>query len=93
MGSGQEASERGERLRLDIAFCSGRLPGMNWVEFFDRTRRLIGAFVLMAEGQDPEVSRAFKGSEGFLLSKPVAEMETQRVLATIEERNEALARR
>ena len=82
-----------QRLRFDIAFCSVRLAGMNWVEFFDRTRRLIGAFVLMAEGQDPEVSRAFKGGEGFLLSKPVDELETQRLLVTIEERNETLSRR
>ena len=93
VGSAEEAIEMAQRLRFDVAFCSVRLPGMNWVEFFDRTRRLIGAFVLMAEGQDPEVSRAFKGGEGFLLSKPVEELETQRVLTTIEERNEALSRR
>lgn len=91
--SAEEAIEMAQRLRFDIAFCSVRLPGMNWVEFFDRTRRLIGAFVLMAEGQDPEVSRAFKGSEGYLLGKPVDELETQKLLVMIEERNESLSRR
>jgi len=93
VGSAEEAIEMAQRLRFDITFCSVRLPGMNWVEFLDRIRRLIGAFVLMAEGQDPEVSRAFKGSDGFLLSKPVDELETQRLLVTIEERNETLSRR
>ena len=92
VSSAEEATEMAQRLRFDIAFCSVRLAGMNWVEFFDRTRRLIGAFVLMAEGQDPEISRAFKGGEGFLLSKPVDELETQRLLVTIEERNETLSR-
>jgi signal transduction histidine kinase len=91
--SAEEAIEMAQRLRFDITFCSVRLPGMNWVEFFDRIRRLIGAFVLLAEGHDPEVSRAFKGSEGYLLSKPLDEMETQRLLVTIEERNESLSRR
>jgi len=91
--SAEEAIEMAQRLRFDITFCSVRLPGMNWVEFFDRIRRLIGAFVLLAEGHDPEVSRAFKGSEGYLLSKPLDEIETQRLLATIEERNESLSRR
>jgi CheY-like chemotaxis protein len=91
--SAEEAIEMAQRLRFDITFCSVRLPGMNWVEFFDRIRRLIGAFVLLAEGHDPEVSRAFKGSEGYLLNKPLDEMETQRLLATIEERNETLSRR
>jgi len=93
VGSAEEAIEMAQRLRFDIAFCSVRMPGMNWVEFFDRVRRLIGAFVLLAEGHDPEVSRAFKGSEGYLLSKPLDEMETQKLLNTIEERNESLSRR
>jgi len=93
VGSAEEAIEMAQRLRFDITFCSVRMPGMNWVEFFDRIRRLIGAFVLLAEGHDPEVSRAFKGSEGYLLSKPLDEMETQKLLTTIEERNETLTRR
>jgi DNA-binding NarL/FixJ family response regulator len=79
------------RLHFDIVFCAIRLPGLNWVEFHEKIRHQIGAFVLMAEGHDPEISRAFKGSEGYILSKPLDEIEAQKLLATIEERQETLA--
>jgi signal transduction histidine kinase/ActR/RegA family two-component response regulator len=90
--SAEEATEMVHRLRFDITFCSVRLPGLNWVEFFDRIRRQIGAFVLLAEGHDSELARAFKGGEGYLLSKPLDEAETQKLLLTIEERHESLSR-
>ena len=91
VNSAEEAMEMVFRLHFDIVFCAIRLPGLNWVEFHEKVRRQIGAFVLMAEGQDPEISRAFKGSEGYILSKPLDETEAQKLLATIEERQETLA--
>jgi CheY-like chemotaxis protein len=92
VASAEEATEMVHRLRFDITFCSVRLPGLNWVEFFDRIRRQIGAFVLLAEGHDSELARAFKGGEGYLLSKPLDEAETQKLLLTIEDRHESLSR-
>jgi signal transduction histidine kinase len=89
--SAEEAVEMVFRLHFDIVFCAIRLPGLNWVEFHEKIRHQIGAFVLMAEGHDPEISRAFKGSEGYILSKPLDEIEAQKLLATIEERQETLA--
>ncbi len=92
VSSAEEATEMAQRLRFDITFCSVRLPGLNWVEFFERIRRQIGAFVLLAEGHDSELSRAFKGGDGYLLSKPLDEAETQKLLLTIEERHESVSR-
>jgi CheY-like chemotaxis protein len=92
VSSAEEATEMAQRLRFDITFCSVRLPGLNWVEFFERIRRQIGAFVLLAEGHDSELSRAFKGGDGYLLSKPLDESETQKLLLTIEERHESVSR-
>jgi CheY-like chemotaxis protein len=88
----EEAIELVQRLRFDITFSSVRLPGMNWVEFFEKIRRDIGAFVLVAEGSDSDLSRAFKGSDGYLLKRPIEESEAQRLLALIEERQESLAK-
>ena len=53
------------------------------VEFFEKIRREIGAFVLVAEGYDADVSRAFKGSDGYLLSKPIDEADAQRLLTAL----------
>ena len=47
---------------------------MNWVEFFEeRPSERIVFLSLVAEGSDADVSRAFKGSDGYLLSKPIEE--------------------
>jgi signal transduction histidine kinase len=88
----EDAVDMAHRLHFDIVFSSIRLPGMNWVEFFEKIRREIGSFVLVAEGYDADVSRAFKGSDGYLLSKPIEESDAQRLLATIESRQESLTR-
>jgi CheY-like chemotaxis protein len=93
VGSAEQATDMAQRFKFDIVFCEVRLPGLSWVELFERIRRQIGAFVLLAEGHDSEVARAFKGSEGYLLSKPVDETEVIKLMASIESRHEALARR
>jgi CheY-like chemotaxis protein len=89
----EEAIELVHRLRFDVTFCSVRLPGLNWVEFYEKIRRQIGTFVLLAEGYDSDLTRAFKGGEGYLLSKPLEDNEVQRLLATIEERQESPSRK
>lgn len=91
--SAEHATDMAQRFRFDIVLCAVRLPGLSWVQLFERIRRQIGVFVLVAEGHDSEVARAFKGSEGYLLSKPVEEAEVVKLLTSIESRQEALARR
>lgn len=88
-----EAAELAHRLKFDVAFCSIRLPGMNWADFFEKVRLEISSFVLVAEGYDSELTRAFKGSDGYVLTKPIDETEVQRLLAAIEERQETAPRR
>jgi CheY-like chemotaxis protein len=93
VSTAEEAVEVCHRLKFDVAFCSIRLPGMNWVDFFQKVRTEISAFVLVAERQDPELNRAFKGGDGYVLTKPIEESEVQRVIANIEERQETAPRR
>jgi signal transduction histidine kinase/CheY-like chemotaxis protein len=91
--SAEQATDMAQRLRFDVVFCAVRLPGLSWVEMFERIRRQIGAFVLLAEGHDSELARAFKGSEGYLLNKPIDEADAVKLLASIEFRQEPVGRR
>ncbi len=75
------------RLRFDVVFCSVRLPGLNWVEFFERVRHLAGCFVLVTEGSDPELSRTFESGDGYVLTKPINDGEVKTLLSTIARRD------
>jgi CheY-like chemotaxis protein len=81
------------RLRFDAVFCAVRLPGLNWVEFHQKIRREVPAFVLLSEGFDPDLSRSFKAGEGFILGRALDEEEVERLLLAIEARQEIAARR
>ncbi len=61
-----------------------RLPGSNWLEFFERVRHHVGAFILLTEGYDSDLARAFQTGEGFILRKPVDESELENLLADFE---------
>jgi CheY-like chemotaxis protein len=86
VASAEEGGDMTLRMRFDIALCAMRLPGLNWLEFFERVRRQVGAFALLTEGFDADLARVFQGGEGFVLSKPVDEAELQRVCRSVEER-------
>jgi signal transduction histidine kinase len=86
---GEDGAELVQRLRFDIVFCSVRLPGLNWIEFSEGIRSEVGAFVLLTEGFDFELSRGLLSAENHVLSKPVIEPELDQVLASIESRSAA----
>jgi len=86
VSSAEEGADVVERLRFDMVLCAVRLPGLNWVEFFERVRRQVGGLVLMTDGFNNDLSRAFRGGEALMLSKPIQEAELYRVCRTIEER-------
>jgi CheY-like chemotaxis protein len=80
VGSAEEGADLIERLHFDLVFCAVRLPGLNWVEFFERVRRQVGGFALLTEGYDADLSRAFAEGEGYILVKPVEESKLDRLL-------------
>ncbi|MBV6430894.1 MAG: hypothetical protein IANPNBLG_01014 [Bryobacteraceae bacterium] len=86
-----EALELFRRLRIDIIFCAVRLPGSNWVDFFDRVRDQVPAFVLLTDGVDSDASTLFPQGEGFLLRKPMEAGEMDRLLERLEQRVESTA--
>lgn len=81
---GEQAADLAQRLRFDAVFCSIHLAGSNWIEFYQRVCSRSGAFVLLTEGYDTDLSRALPAENGFLLHMPVDETEFDRLLAAIE---------
>jgi CheY-like chemotaxis protein len=86
VSSAEEGLDLVQRIRFDIALCAVRQAGLNWVEFFNRVRYQVATFVLLTDGVDPDLARAFRGGEGFVLSKPIEEGELLSVCRTVEER-------
>jgi CheY-like chemotaxis protein len=84
--SAEAGAELVQRLRFDIVFCAVRLPGLNWIEFSEGIRSEVGAFVLLTEGFDFELSRGLLSAESYVLTKPVIEPELDQVLAAVESR-------
>ena len=76
--------ELAQRMRFDAAFCSIHAPGLNWVELSERMQSRTGAFILLSDGYDAELSSDFEGDGRFVLPKPVQEPELERVLRLIE---------
>jgi CheY-like chemotaxis protein len=82
--SADEGIDLAQRMRFEVAFCSVRLPGLNWVELYDRVHSQVGAFVLVADGYDPELALSFRGEGRFVLSKPIEEAQLDRILEWVE---------
>jgi signal transduction histidine kinase/CheY-like chemotaxis protein len=78
--SAEEGLDLAQRLRFDIALCSSRLPGLNWVELLTKTRAKVGSFILLTDGYDTHVAGAARDGGYFVLSKPLEENELDRVL-------------
>jgi GAF domain-containing protein/CheY-like chemotaxis protein len=84
--SSEEGLDLVQRLRFDVVFCSTRLTGLNWVEFFDRVRGRVGAFALLAEAFSQDLSTHFRGEGRYVLHKPIDQSQFDRTLAAIEGR-------
>ena len=87
VSSSEEGADLAQRLHFDMAICAVRLPGLNWVEFFERVRHQVGGFVLLTDGYDNDLARAFQGGEGYVLSKPIDEAEVHRICRAVEEQS------
>jgi signal transduction histidine kinase/CheY-like chemotaxis protein len=92
VASAEEGLDIVDRLRFDMVVCAVRLPGLNWVEFCERVRLRVGGFVLLTDAFNSDVGRAFRNSEGYVLTKPVDETELHRICRSIEDRTSLLIR-
>ena len=74
------ALDLAQRVRFDVVFVSAHAPGLNWVELSERLQPRVGAFVLVSDSYDQELSADFEGEGRFVLPRPVQEAELDRVL-------------
>ena len=86
VSNAEEGVDLVQRIRFDLALCAVRQPGLNWVEFFERVRYRVGGFVLLTDGVDTDLTRAFQGGEGCVLSKPIDEAEVLQLCRAVEQR-------
>ncbi|HYP05164.1 MAG TPA: GAF domain-containing protein [Bryobacteraceae bacterium] len=82
----EEAADMAQRMSFDVIFCTNRLPGLSWHEFFRRVRRRVGAFVLVTDDYDRDSTVALRDDVGFVMRKPVDEEELEHVLSEVESR-------
>jgi signal transduction histidine kinase len=92
VASAEEGLDIVDRLRFDMVICAVRLPSLNWVAFCERVRLRVGGFVLLTDAFNSDVGRAFRNSEGFVLSKPVDETDLHRICRAVEDRTSLLIR-
>ena len=92
VSSAEEGLDIVERLRFDMVICAVRLPSLNWVAFCERVRLRVGGFVLLTDAFNSDVGRAFRNSEGYVLTKPVDETDLHRICRAVEDRTSLLIR-
>ncbi len=83
IASSEEGVEVAQLVRFDVSFCSMNVESLNWVQFFQRVRHSVGAFVLLTESHDPDLTRIFDDGGGYLLTKPVSEADLDHLLDNI----------
>ncbi|MBM3812082.1 MAG: hypothetical protein FJW20_10675 [Acidimicrobiia bacterium] len=82
VSNAEEGADLLDRLRFDLAVCAARLPGSNWIGFYERARSKVDGFLLLHEAYDDTLAGLLRGSEARLLRKPLAEEELDRALAS-----------
>ena len=93
VASAEEGADLADRMRFDIAVCALRLTGLSWADFVERVRNAVAIIVLLTDGYDPSLARAFKSNEVFVLSKPANPAEIRNICAnaeSLEERSPVL---
>jgi CheY-like chemotaxis protein len=78
------AVEAVQRFRFDIVLSTDRIGETTWVDFFQRVRRKVSAFVLVTEIDQMGSGPAFRSGEAFMLRKPLDESEFDNLLRMVE---------
>ncbi|MEO8052234.1 MAG: GAF domain-containing protein [Acidobacteriota bacterium] len=82
----EEAADLAHRMRFDGVVWALRPGGAKWSDFHERLRDLIPSFVLVSDGYDADLAASLHDSGGFLLGRPLRELELERALGAVEAR-------
>lgn len=84
LAQAEEAAALVERSHFDVVFCADSLGGASWLEFYERVRPRVGAFVLLTEGFEADIAKSFPDGEVFVVRKPVEGSRLDEVVGKIE---------
>ena len=87
--SAEGAGDIVQRLHFDAVMWAVRPGRSGWTEFHDRYRASIPAFVLIADGYDPQLAQSLGLRGGFLMSRPVQDKKLAEILREIAARTSA----
>jgi DNA-binding response OmpR family regulator len=93
VNTAEDGLDLSHRLKFDVVFCAVRLPGLNWVEFQQKVRKHIPAFVLVSEGFDPDLSRSLRNGEAWVIGRSLDPDEVDKLLSALDSRQQSAARR
>jgi CheY-like chemotaxis protein len=79
----EEAQDLAQRVRFDVVVCSSRLPGLNWITFYQHVQSHVDSFILLTEAFDASLAQAFSNGNGYFLTKPLQDADIDRVLESI----------
>ncbi|HYO84002.1 MAG TPA: hypothetical protein VES20_21545 [Bryobacteraceae bacterium] len=82
----EEGADLAQKLHFAAVFCSSRLPGLQWTEFYNRVRRRGAAFALLAGAYESIPPNALKEDEGQVLPTPITDSGLDVFLALAERR-------
>jgi CheY-like chemotaxis protein len=82
----EEAADLAQRMQFEVVFCASRLPGLTWLELYERIRRRIRAFALISDVWDAEAARTLRSGEGKVLTRPVSDRDLDDFLVFVEAR-------
>ncbi len=81
VGSADEAIDLVQRVKCDLLACTSRMPGFNWLTFYEKVRGHADEFVLLMDEND--IGHSFAAGEGHILRKPIHEADFERVIAAV----------
>jgi signal transduction histidine kinase/CheY-like chemotaxis protein len=81
--SPEEAQDLVQRVKFDVVVCSSRLPGLNWITFYQQVQSHVDSFVLLTEAFDASLAQAFSNGNGYFLMKPLKDADLDRILDSI----------
>lgn len=79
----EQAADLIHRMRFDAVLWAVRSGAGRWSEVRERAAAQMQAFVLISDGYDRELARSLEESGGFLLARPIEEVELDRILSGI----------
>ena len=85
LSTAEEGVDLAQQFHIDIAMCSARFPAVNWLDFYERVRAHVDAFIVLSHGDDPDLVRSFPREGAHVLGKPVDDTSLNEICDSVAE--------